>query len=91
MCAVKSSLIQQVRVLPRLRSSRPGSYAVAKATKRSESGRVQTTSGQRQWGSGERDDLGYRRADSAGPAAGQWKRTELLGTGHDQPPGGIQG
>jgi hypothetical protein len=49
------------------------------------------TLGQRQGGSGERDDLDYCRADATGPASGQWERTELRGMGHDQPPEGIQG
>src|SRR2546422_10287311 len=46
---------------------------------------------QRQGGSGERDNLDYRGADAAWPASGQGKRTKLRGTGHDEPPEGIQG
>src|SRR5437867_12410719 len=49
------------------------------------------TLGQRQGGSGEGDDMDDRRADSAGPASGQWMRTELRGMEHDQPPEGMQG
>jgi hypothetical protein len=48
------------------------------------------TLGQRQGGSGERDDLDYCRADATGPASGQGKRMELRGAGHGQPPQGIQ-